>query len=107
VAEERRRPRQVSGDGIAAASRRIDVVDVARPRIARDLEAFLVVRLVERTILGNIDSSLLLVDGARSSIGTAVSSDWAMLMFGCVITNENTARVSGSDSGYSPAPPCV
>ena len=53
---------------------------------------------------GNIDSLIRLVDGPWSSIGTVVSMVWPMLTLGCSRRNVKTARVSGSDRGYSPAP---
>ena len=40
-------------------------------------------------------------------MGTAVSIVFATLTFGCVRSHITTARVSGSESGYSPAPNCV
>ena len=43
-------------------------------------------------------------DGPRRCIGTAVSIEFATPTFGWVSRNITTARVSGSDSGYSPAP---
>ena len=52
-------------------------------------------------------SSARLVDGPRRIIGTTVSHDCAAPTFGCVSRKLKTARVSVSDSGNSPAPPCV
>ena len=51
------------------------------------------------------DSSQVL--GPRRCIGTAVSIELVTLMFGWRTCQRNTARVSGSESGYSPAPNCV
>ncbi len=56
---------------------------------------------------GYMHSACSHVDGPRRCIGTEVSMLFATAMFGCVSTHSTTARVSGSDVGYSPAPNCV
>ncbi len=49
----------------------------------------------------------MLVDGGRRCMGTEVSIVCTIEMFGWVTIHRNIERISGSDSGYSPAPPWV
>ena len=52
-------------------------------------------------------SSSSQVDGPRSTMSAGVSIEFTTPTFGLRIRNPCVERISGSDSGYSPAPVCV
>jgi hypothetical protein len=56
---------------------------------------------------GFTHSSSLQVDGPRRTMSAGVSIGLTAPMFGFRIRNPCVERISGSDSGYSPAPTCV